>query len=208
MFNGEWEKMFVMQTARPENQVHEGKSLEQLARESGKHPMDFLFDLALAENLDTMFTGTLLNSDEEAVGRMIRDENSLLSLSDAGAHLTFLCDAGFGLHFLGHWIRERKLITLPEAVRQLTSYPADVFGIRDRGRLVPGAAADMLLFDPSTIGRGPARRVRDLPAGASRLTTEAVGIAGVWVNGQRIADADGMRANAQPAGKVLREFAA
>jgi len=208
MFNGEWEKMFVMQTARAENQALEGKSLEQLARESGKHPMDFLLDLALAENLDTLFTGTLLNSDEEAVGRMIRDENSLLSLSDAGAHLTFLCDAGFGLHFLGHWIRERDLMPLPEAVRQLTSYPADVFGIRGRGRLVPGAAADMLLFDPATIGRRPARRVRDLPAGASRLTTEAVGIAGVWVNGQQIADADGMRENAQPVGKVLREFAA
>ena len=207
MFNGEWEKMFVTETVLPENRVHEGKSLEQLARESGKHPMDFLLDLALAENLDTLFTGTLLNSDEEAVGRMIRDENSLLSLSDAGAHLTFLCDAGFGLHFLGHWIRERKLMPLPEAVRQLTSYPADVFGIRDRGRLVPGAAADMLLFDPATVGRGPARRVRDLPAGASRLTTGAVGIAGVWVNGQRIADADGMCENAEPVGKVLREFA-
>jgi hypothetical protein len=65
----------------------------------------------------------------------------------------------------------------------------------------------MLLFDPATVGRGPARRVRDLPAGASRLTTGAVGIAGVWVNGQRIADADGMCENAEPVGKVLREFA-
>ena len=208
MFNGEWEKMFVTQTARAENRVYEGKSLAQLSAESNQHPMDFLLDLALAENLDTLFTGTLLNSDEDAVGRMIRDENSLLSLSDAGAHLTFLCDAGFGLHFLGHWVRERSLMSLPEAVRQLTSYPADVFGIRDRGRLVPGAAADMVLFDPSTVGRGPARRVHDLPAGASRLTTAAIGVEGVWVNGQRIADARGIAADARPTGKVLREFAA
>jgi len=208
MFNGEWEKMFVTETARAENRVHEGKSLQQLARESGKDPMDFLLDLALAENLDTLFTGTLLNSDEEAVGRMIRDENSLLSLSDAGAHLTFLCDAGFGLHFLGHWIRERKLMPVSEAIRQLTSYPAEVFGIRERGRLVPGAAADMLLFDPATVGRGPARRVRDLPSGATRLTTAAVGIKGVWVNGDHVADASGILPSSPMAGKVLREFAA
>jgi N-acyl-D-aspartate/D-glutamate deacylase len=139
---------------------------------------------------------------------MIRDENSMLSLSDAGAHLTFLCDAGFGLHFLGHWVRDRKLMPLPEAVRQLTSYPADVFGIRDRGRLLPGAAADMVLFDPARVGRGAARRVHDLPAGASRLTTEAIGVEGVWVNGERIADARGISAESRPAGKVLREFAA
>jgi N-acyl-D-amino-acid deacylase len=208
MFNGEWEKMFVTETARAENRVHEGKSLQQLARESGKDPMDFLLDLALAENLDTLFTGTLLNSDEEAVGRMIRDENSLLSLSDAGAHLTFLCDAGFGLHFLGHWIRERKLMPVSEAIRQLTSYPAEVFGIRERGRLVPGAAADMLLFDPATVGRGPARRVRDLPSGATRLTTAAVGVKGVWVNGDHVADASGILPSSPMAGKVLREFAA
>ena len=81
-------------------------------RETGKHPLDFLLDLSLDEDLQTVFTAMLLNSDEEAVGRMIRDPNSLLSLSDAGAHLTFLCDAGFGLHFLGHWVRERALMPL------------------------------------------------------------------------------------------------
>jgi N-acyl-D-aspartate/D-glutamate deacylase len=208
LFNGEWEKIFVTQAARAENARCEGQALAKLAQERGQHPIDTLLDIALSEALDTVFTATLLNSDEDAVGRMIQDENSLLSLSDAGAHLTFLCDAGFGLHFLGHWVRERGLMPIEQAVRRLTSHPAQVFGIPDRGRIAPGAWADLVLFDPATVGRGPARRVRDLPAGASRLETPAVGLHGVWINGSRIADENGFIAGARPHGQVLREFAA
>jgi N-acyl-D-amino-acid deacylase len=208
MFNGEWSKIFVTQAARPENAADEGKSLAALAAQRGTHPIDTLLDIALSEDLDTLFTATLLNSDEDAVGRMIQDENSLLSLSDAGAHLTFLCDAGFGLHFLGHWVRERGLMRIEQAVRRLTSHPAQVFGIAERGRIAPGACADLLLFDPATVGRGAARRVRDLPAGASRLDTAPIGVYGVWVNGSRIADENGLIAGTRPSGQVLREFAA
>jgi N-acyl-D-aspartate/D-glutamate deacylase len=167
-----------------------------------------MFDLALSEDFDTLFTATVLNSDEEAVGRLMSDDNAIISLSDAGAHLTFLCDAGFGLHVLGHWVRERNQMSLETAVRKLTAEPADLFGIRDRGRIEKGAWADLLLFDPNTVGRGPSRRVYDLPAGASRLTTPSTGVQGVWVNGQLVADGNGMCANAPKAGRVLREFAA
>ena len=208
LFTGEWEKIHVVQTARAENRRFEDKSLAELSAQTDQHPIDFLLDLSLGEDLDTVFTAVLLNSDEEAVGRMIRDANSLLSLSDAGAHLTFLCDAGFGLHFLGHWVRNKQLMPFAEGVRRLTSHPAQVFGIRDRGRLALGARADLLLIDPATVGRGPAKRVRDLPAGASRLDTPAVGLHGVWVNGQKIADVNGVLPDAQPAGTVVREFTA
>jgi N-acyl-D-aspartate/D-glutamate deacylase len=207
MFTGEWEKAFVAQVADPSHAAMEGKSIGALARVANQHPVDFILDLALSEDLDTMFTATLLNSDEEAVGRMMRDENAIVSLSDAGAHLTFLCDAGFGLHVLGHWARDRKLMPIEEAVRKLTSEPAKLFGIKDRGRIAPGNHADLLLFDPAIVGRGPSRRVFDLPAGASRLTTPATGVEGVWVNGQRLVDAQGLCANAPKAGKVLRDFA-
>jgi N-acyl-D-amino-acid deacylase len=208
MFTGEWEKAFVAQVADAKHADFEGKSIGALAKAAGQHPVDFMLDLALAEGLDTMFTATLLNSDEDAVGRMMRDANSLVSLSDAGAHLTFLCDAGFGLHVLGHWVRERKLMSVGEAVRKLTADPADLFGIRDRGRIRPGMHADLLLFDPETVGRGASKRVFDLPAGASRLTTPATGVHGVWVNGKKLADANGIVAGAQKAGRVIREFAA
>jgi N-acyl-D-amino-acid deacylase len=208
LFNGEWQKIFVTQAARAANAALEGQSVATLAAQSGKDPIDTLLDIALSEDLDTTFTATLLKSAEDAVGRMIQDDNSLLSLSDAGAHLTFLCDAGFGLHFLGHWVRERKLMPIEQAVRRLTSHPAEVFGLRDRGRIEPGAWADLVLFDPATVGRGTPRRVRDLPAGASRLDTPAVGLHGVWVNGSRVADENGFIQGVEPPGKVLREFAA
>lgn len=207
MFNAEWDKIFVTETARDEHKAMEGRQLSKLAAEAGKDPMDFLLDLALSEGLDTMFTATLLNSDEDAVGELLRNPHSMLSLSDAGAHLTFLCDAGFGLYFLGHWVRDRKLMPLEQGVRQLTSLPAEAFGIADRGRIAPGAWADLLLFDPATVGRTSARRVFDLPAGASRLHTDAKGVHGVWVNGVKVADQDGLVGGGS-SGKVLREFAA
>jgi len=81
-----------------------------------------------------------------------------------------------------------------------------VFGIRGRGLLKSGYAADLMLFDPARAGRGPKRRVRDLPAGGARLVTAAIGVHGVWVNGERAVDGEGPRADGALAGKVLREF--
>jgi N-acyl-D-amino-acid deacylase len=206
VFNGEWDKLFVAQVADEARSEYEGRSVAELAAASSSDPFDFMLDLALAENLDTLFTATLLNSDEEAVGKLIDDENAIISLSDAGAHLTFLCDAGFGLHVLGHWVRELRRLPMEEAVRKLTSEPARLFGIRDRGRIEKGCWADMLLFDPATVGRGASTRVYDLPAGASRLTTPAKGVHGVWVNGALVADGNGVLGNASRSGRVLREF--
>jgi N-acyl-D-amino-acid deacylase len=207
-FNSEWEKLGVVEVARAENRGLEGKSLAELAAASGKHPLDAMMDLALSEDLATQFTALLLNSDETAVGRLVADPATHVALSDAGAHLTFFCDAGFGLHLLGHWSRERGVLTLEEAVRKLTGQPARLFGIKDRGVLAPGAWADLLLFDPKRVGRGEKRRVFDLPSGAPRLTTPAVGVHGVWVNGARIADENGLRPEAPLTGRVIRDFAA
>src|SRR5213078_2676768 len=149
----------------------------------------------------------LLNSDEEAVGRMLRHPGSMVSLSDAGAHLTFFNDAGFGLHLLGHWVRELGVLSLEDAARRLTGQPAAVFGIKGRGMLKPGYWADLLLFDPATVNRGPNRRVFDLPAGQPRLLASAVGVQGVWVNGRRVADSSGARKLEELPGRLLREFA-
>jgi N-acyl-D-aspartate/D-glutamate deacylase len=206
MFNGEWHLMRVLRVRDPSRAALEGRTVAECAREAGVHPLDWMFDLALAEDLDTLFVGTLLNSDEEAVGRMLADPAALISLSDAGAHLEFFCDAGFGLHVLGHWVRERGLLPLERAVQRLTSEAAEAFGIPDRGRIEVGAWADLLLFDPATVGRGAAVRSFDLPAGASRLVTPAIGVDGVWVNGVRMADAGGARTDAPLPGRLLRQF--
>ena len=182
LFNGQWDQVEVVESARKDC---EQRSIGELARAAGRDPLDFMLDLALGEKLDTVFNAMLLNSDEQAVGEMLRHPASLVSLSDAGAHLTFFNDAGFGLHLLGHWVRERGALSLEDAVRRLTSVPAQLFGIRQRGALKPGYAADLLLFDPATVNRGPKQRVFDLPGGHPRLTTPAVGVHGVWVNGVR-----------------------
>ena len=208
VFNGEWDKVQVVETTRHEHARYEHQSIGALATRAGTDPLSFMLDLALAEDLDTVFTALLLNSDEEAVGRMLRHPSSLVSLSDAGAHLTFFNDAGFGLHLLGHWAREREALTLADAARKLTGDVAALFGIQQRGVLETGYCADLLLFDPAQVNRGPKARVRDLPAAGARLTTPALGVHGVWVNGVRIADERGMRLPDELPGEFLRRFAA
>jgi N-acyl-D-aspartate/D-glutamate deacylase len=207
LFNGEWDKVHVVETARAANAPLEQRSMAEIAASSARDPLDAMLDLALDEDLATVFTAQLLNSDEDAVGRMLNDPNAIVSLSDAGAHLTFFNDAGFGLHLLGHWSRDVGAMPLEEAVRRLTSHPAGVLGLERRGRIRVGDAADLLLFDPKTVGRGPKRRVHDLPAGAARLTTDAVGVHGVWVNGTQVADADGLVDKPPLAGELLTRFA-
>ena len=206
LFNGQWDKMYVENVRRPENRKWQQTTVANMARATGADPLDAMLDLALAEDLDTEFSALLLNSDETAVGAMLRHPHSLVSLSDAGAHLTLFNDAGFGLHLLGHWVREKGVLTLQEAARKLTSDPAGIFGIKERGLLKAGHAADLFLFDPATVGRGPKTRVQDLPAGGTRLIMPPLGVHGVWVNGERVADERGMRPLERLPGRVLREF--
>jgi N-acyl-D-amino-acid deacylase len=208
LFNGEWKKVRVVETALPEHGRYEQRSIAEIAQTEGRDPLDAMLDLALREDLKTFFTAQLLNSDEAAVGRLVTAPHSIVSLSDAGAHLTFFNDAGFGLHLMGHWARDRGVMGMSEAVRRLTSHPASVFGIRDRGLIRVGYAADLLLFDPDSVGRGPSRRVFDLPGGAARLTTDALGVHGVWVNGELVADHRGLLENAPLAGELLTDFSA
>jgi N-acyl-D-aspartate/D-glutamate deacylase len=207
LFNGEYDKLLVTEVADPANRDKEGQSVAVLAAADGKDPLDWLFDFAVAEDLATLFTAVLLNSDEEEVGRLLRDPNSAIALSDAGAHLTLFCDAGFGLHLLGRWHRDLGQFTLAQAVHELTGRTAAIFRIPDRGRIALGNWADLMLFDPATVGRGSKQRLHDLPGGAPRLVTPAVGLHGVWVNGQRVADANGIVEDAGGSGRLLREFA-
>jgi len=208
LFNGEWQKLHVAEAGLKAHEEFEGKSVAALAKSAGRDPLDWFLDFGLEDRLKTLFTSELLNADEKGVGRLIANPDTHVSLSDAGAHLTFFCDVGFGLYLLGHWARDLGVISIEEAVRRLTGQPAAIFGIKDRGRLAPGYAADLMLFDPAEIGREPSRRVHDLPAGAARLVSKPRGIHGVWINGTRVVDRSGMIAAGTMPGKVLREFSA
>ncbi|HSB25821.1 MAG TPA: amidohydrolase family protein [Burkholderiaceae bacterium] len=209
LFNGEWHKVQVVEVAQTQHRELEQRNLNDAAQRmgGGRDALDAMLDLALSEDLATVFTAQLLNSDEAAVARLINHPHSLVSLSDAGAHLTFFTDAGFGLHLLGHWVRERRAVRLQDAVRRLTHQSAELFGLPGRGLLREGYAADLLLFDPATVGRSKSRRVFDLPGGAPRLHTDALGVHGVWVNGTLVADNEGVRGGAPLRGEVITEFA-
>ena len=198
----------VAAVTRPEHRGLEGQTIGALARAAGRDPFDVLLDFGLDGELDAMLDCKLFNTDEDEVRKLLRHPHAAVALSDAGAHLSFLCDAGFGLHLFGHWVRERGDLTLPEAVKRVTSDVATAYRIADRGRIAPGAWADLLLFDPATVARGAKRRVHDLPTGASRLDTPAVGVRGVWVNGVRTVDEGGLRPDCGRPGQVLRTFSA
>ena len=209
LFNSEWDKLFVVETAKPENRSMEGATLGALATQAGKDPLDYILDFALSEELDTMFVAQLLHNNDKEVGKILADPNTHISLSDAGAHLTFFCDAGFGLHLMGHWSRDLGVLDLPHAVHRLTGQPAKLFGIQNRGLVREGYAADLMLFDPATVARGPKKRAHDLPAGAARLTASAVGLHGVWINGAQVTDTKGFCADPKSRpGQVLRRFTA
>jgi N-acyl-D-aspartate/D-glutamate deacylase len=201
-----WPHLAVMEVTRSEHGALVGRTIAELARETRRHPVDVFLDFGLDGELDAMFDCRLFNTDEDEVRKLLRHECAAVALSDAGAHLSFLCDAGFGLHLFGHWVRERGDLTLEEAVRRVTSDVAAAYRIPDRGRLVPGAWADLVLFDPATVARGVKRRVNDLPTGASRLDTPAVGLHGVWVNGVRVVDERGPLRDGRRPGRMLRDF--
>ncbi len=205
-FNGDWSRIQVAEAANGNADIRacEGRNIAELAAADGVHPLDRFLDIGLADNLDTVFTSTLLNSDETAVARLITDPHSTVALSDAGAHLTFFCDAGFGPHLYGHWVRDKGALSLEAAVHRLTGRQADIFRIADRGRIREGAWADLMLFDPARIDRTPNRRIHDLPAGASRLTCGAVGLHGVWINGVRVVGEDGFHGAERLPGQLIR----
>ena len=204
----QWNHMRIMEAARPENRGLVGRVVGDLAREAGKDPFDWYLDHCLDGEMDSLVDCHMFNVDEERVKDLLAHPHGVLGLSDAGAHLSFLCDAGFGLHMLGHWARDRADLTLEHAVQSVTSRLADVYRIKDRGRLKVGACADLLLFDPETVGRGERVRKWDLPAGADRVDTPPIGVEGVWINGRRVVNEEGVMKNGARPGRLLRDFAA
>jgi len=196
LFFGDWSKI----------EFPDGSTVAARARAAGVDSLDYFFDCALAERLATRFVAKLYQNDDAGVAPLLRHDCGVIALSDAGAHLIFLCDAGFGLHFLGHWVRETGAFALEEGVRRLTSDPADKYRISGRGRIAPGQSADLLLFDPDAVGISALERVTDLPGGGSRMIRRPRGVHGVWVNGTRIADESGLRPLGAGPGQVLTEF--
>ena len=207
LFNGDWDKIIVREVYNQKYQNLEGRSIKDIALDSNVQPLDWLLDHALSDNgMDTLFIAMLLNSDEKAVGKLLKHPRANITLSDAGAHLTFFNDAGYGLYMLQKWVRENKIMSIEEAIYNLTGKQADIYRIDQRGRLVPGQYADMILFDPDTVGVSQSYRVSDLPGGGNRLNIDGHGIKGVWINGERVLKDMNLVNNSKLPGKVIRGF--
>ena len=184
VFSGRWDRAVVHEVSNPAMKSLVGKSVAQIAKERGKDGLDTFLDLAIEDDLALQYTYELFNATEEKIPDLITDPRVMVGLSDGGAHVDMLCDAGYATYLLGTWVREKSVLTLEHAVKRLTSEPAAFFGITQRGKIQKGLAADFAIFDLKTVGsqkRGEMRN--DLPGGGRRLVMPARGVEYSVVNG-------------------------
>lgn len=197
-----WCVMFVEAVVDPRHQAWVGRHIEELAAEEGKDPLDCFLDIALSEDLKTLFTLTMprdypFRSLNEAI---VRDPIVVAGSSDGGAHLLSFVGSDYTTRLLSEWVP--SVLTLEEAVERLTAQPARIHGLRDRGVLRPGAWADVTVYDPARLAAGATRLVRDFPADSSRYVVDAEGYVATVVNGEVFMDRG--RHTGALAGHVLR----
>jgi N-acyl-D-aspartate/D-glutamate deacylase len=197
-----WDQMFVRYSPLAAHQSYTDCSVAAISAQRRTDPIDTLLDLSLESDLACQFGIPVMNVDEAIVGKLIRHPAGILALSDAGAHVDTLADQGFTSTLLAHWVRELGALKIEDAVRLITSIPARIYGIRERGELRAGWSADVVLFDPTRIGLERTELVHDLPGGAARLIQRATGVEHVIVNGEVLIDA-GEQTNAR-GGRLLR----
>jgi len=185
----DWEDYVIGDTFAPENAGLSNRTVGEIAAERGTEPFDTLLDIVIADELQTILWPAPKDKDPESWRMRVEawnDERVMIGGSDAGAHLDRMCGATFPTRFLGDMLNGRKLIPIERAVQLITQTPAQLFGLVDRGTLVEGSNADIVVFDPETIGSENAHMVADLPGGCSRLTADSYGIERVLVNGTAV----------------------
>ena len=200
-----WKNYVLLETFDPTTKQFEGRTVGEIAHELGKSPWDTMVDIAIADDLRTVFANQDRGQDEATWQRRVevwRDHRAIVGASDAGAHLDMIDSFSFSTTLLAKAVREHELMPIEEAVHHLTQRPAELYGLRDRGRLAVGAHADVVVFDPQTVGPAPVHTQFDLPAGAGRVYGGAIGIDHVIVNGERCVEGDTFL-DARP-GTVLR----
>ena len=201
-FSGRWDLVEIDAPYLEKNRHLKGKTIADLAAAGGKHPLDVFLDLVVEEELRTEFVMSQFNTDNEAMAAILSSPYAVIGLSDGGAHAQMISTASVSTRLLGHWVRKQKIMSLEMAVRRLTYESAIAFGIYDRGLLQPGMAADVVIFDPDTVGPGKLDKVHDLPGNNWRLRELAEGILYTVVNGEVLLE-HGEHAGAYP-GKILR----
>ena len=193
----DYDWVFVMESA-----LGPHPCLGALARERGKDPVELVIELALASDFERCFLQPLANEVPEQVLALMKHPRSVVTFSDAGAHVSQISDCSIATYLLGHWVRREQALSLEEGVRMLSFEPARAFGLHDRGLVREGLAADLVVFDPEQIAPELPRVEHDLPGGARRMVQRARGIAATVVAGEVLLR-DGKHTGALP-GTLLR----
>jgi N-acyl-D-aspartate/D-glutamate deacylase len=187
-----WSRLEIVEAFAPENLAYEGRTVGEIVGERGAvDAFDVLCEVVLADELRTGLrpAGTAATeADWKLRADVWRDPRSAVGGSDAGAHLDMMCGAIYSTALLAHGVREFGVISMEEAIHQLSDVPAQLYGLTGRGRIADRYAADLIVFDPQQVGYGTARMRADLPGGASRLYAEATGMQHVFVNGVAVAE--------------------
>jgi N-acyl-D-aspartate/D-glutamate deacylase len=200
-----WHKLTIGEVFSEENKQYSGRTIGEIAEAEGRETFDVMCDIALADDLRTGLYQPVLGDDEETWRKRVevwRDERTLVGGTDAGAHLDLLATFNATTAMLGRACRELKLLPFEEAISYVTDAPAQLYGLKDRGRLAEGYHADVVVIDPTTVGAKPIEIRHDLPGGSWRLYGEADGIDNVLVNGTEIVEG-GQMTGAKP-GTVMR----
>ena len=181
-----------------------GMSVADYAAKLGVHPVEFVIDRLIASEGKELFNTWFFNRSVDALAKVLMLDHVYPGLADTGAHAGQICDADSSTHFLAYWQRDRQALALATAVRRLTSEPAAVLGLVDRGTLKVGAFADVNVFDIDTLAYEHPTYVNDFPNGAGRLQVKSRGYAATIVNGEIVTE-QGIHSGHRP-GRVIREF--
>ena len=180
-----WGNLVLRQVQTDANQTLVGKTLEQIAGERSKGLIETMIELSLEEDLQAHFLAADMgHNDNQKVGELLNDDFVHIGASDGGAHILSFSTYGDTGYLFSNFVREQNMLGLEAAVKKITLDTANIWGFTDRGQLREGFAADVTVFDPDTIGRGPEYYVKDVPGDGSRYVRDALGIDTVVIGGE------------------------
>ena len=179
-----WSALVVRRVQSAANAELIGKTLAEIANLRGNTPLDVMIDLSLEEDLDAHFLAASMgHNDVPAVGALLKQPNVMIGASDGGAHILSFSTYGDTGYLFSKFVRDSQSLSIETAIRKITAEPAEIWGIQDRGQLIPGYIADITIFDPETIDRGAEYYVQDVPGDGYRYTRDAIGVSHVLIGG-------------------------